>query len=99
MLDKFIPNIERMQTQLKKYKTTFAVTTAENEALKKEKAELEAKLDASERVSVNKRLQEIQLQQDYHDAVALLSQIPKEVLEEYTKTHKRSREVPGIEQQ
>ena len=42
LLERFIPSVERMQTQLDQYKVAFTDTTAENASLKKEIAELQS---------------------------------------------------------
>ena len=47
LLKRFIPSVERMQTQLDQYKVAFTDTTAENASLKKEIAELQSKLDTA----------------------------------------------------
>ena len=78
----YIPNVERMHTQLKKYNVAFTETTAENAALKKENASLEAELDAKSRTSFSKQPQEAQLHREYQKAKALLEQIPKEILDQ-----------------
>jgi len=82
LLDKYIPNVERMQTQLKKYNAAFTDTTAENAALKEQNASLEAELDAKSRMSISKQLQEVQLHREYQKAKALLARIPKEILDQ-----------------
>ena len=82
LLDKYIPNVERMHTQLKKYNVAFTDTAAENAALKKENASLEAELDAKGRESIEKQLREAKLHHEYKQAKALLDRIPEEVLEQ-----------------
>ena len=93
MLDKYIPNVERMHTQLKKYNVAFTDTTAENAALKQENASLEAELESKSQESIEKQLREAQIHQEYQKAKALLDRIPKEVLAEYSHEKNRPREV------
>ena len=87
LLDKYIPNVEWMHTQLKKYNVAFTDTTAENAALKKENASLEAALDAGKYESIQKQLHEAQLHREYQQAKALRGRIPKEVSDEYKPLH------------
>ena len=97
LLDKYIPNVERMHTQLKKYNIAFTDTTAENAALKQENASLEAELDAKGRESIEKQLREAKLHYEYKQAKALLDRIPKEVLEMYKASTRQTREAKGHE--
>ena len=83
LLDKYIPNVERMHTQLKKYNVVFTETTAENAALKEQNASLEAELEAKSHESIEKRLKEARLHRDYQKAKALLERIPKEIVHQY----------------
>ena len=93
MLDKYIPNVERMHTQLKKYSTAFTETATENATLKEQNASLEAELDAKSRTSISKQLQEVQLHREYQKARALLARIPKEVLDTYKAPISQTRAV------
>src|SRR5699024_3400302 len=86
LLDGYIPAVEKMQTQLKKYNVAFTETATENKQLKKKAAELEQSLEAATKTSVLKELRDAQLRRDYEDALALLERIPKEVLDEFTRT-------------
>ena len=90
LLDKYIPNVERMHTQLKKYKGAFTETVSENEQLKAENAELTDKLKEATSESVLKKLKTAQLQRDYEQATRILRQIPPEILRVYTNTDKTS---------
>ena len=90
MLDKYIPNVERMHTQLKKYNIAFTNTAAENAALKEQNASLEAELDAKSRTSITKQLQEAQLHREYQKAKALLERIPKEILDQAKREARQS---------
>ena len=85
LLDGYIPAVEKMHTQLKKYNVAFAETTTENKRLKKKTIELEQSLKAATKTSVLKELRDAQLRRDYEDALALLERIPKEVLDEFRK--------------
>ena len=85
LLDGYIPAVEKMHTQLKKYNVAFTETATENKRLKKKAAELEQSLEAATKTSVLKELRDAQLRRDYEDALALLERIPKEVLVEFRK--------------
>ncbi len=88
LLDKYIPNLERMDTAMKKYRVAFTETTTENEKLKKKNAQLAKSLDKATQESTLKKLADAKLHRDYEDALALLDRIPKEVLDHYTKAGK-----------
>ncbi len=81
LLERFIPSVERMQTQLDQYKVAFTDTTAENASLKKEIAELQSKLDTAKRGSVQKKLDDAQLLSDYRELRRIVERIPPEILE------------------
>ena len=83
LLDGYIPAVEKMHTQLKKYNVAFTETATENKQLKKKAAELEQSLEAATKTSVLKELRDAQLRRDYEDALTLLERIPKEVIEFY----------------
>ena len=85
LLDGYIPAVEKMHTQHKKYNVAFTETATENKQLKKKAAELEQSLEAATKTSVLKELRDAQLRRDYEDALALLERIPKEVLVEFRK--------------
>ena len=85
LLDGYIPAVEKMQTQLKKYNVAFTETATENKRLRKKAAELERSLEATTKTSVLKELRDAQLRRDYEDALALLERIPKEVLDEFRR--------------
>ena len=86
LLDGYIPAVEKMHTQLKKYNVAFTETATENKQLKKKAAELEQPLEAATKTSCLKELRDVQLKRDYEDALALLERIPKEVLDEGKKS-------------
>ena len=85
LLDGYIPAVEKMHTQLKKYNVTFTETATENKRLKKKTIELKQSLEAATKTSVLKELRDVQLKRDYEDALALLEGIPPEVLDEFRK--------------
>lgn len=99
ILEKYVPNVERMKNQLKKYSGAFTDTAAENKrlkaevaALKGDKAELEKQLKAATTESIQKKLRTGKLQKDYEKAGSILSRIPPEVLRYYTAS---TRPEPG----
>ena len=70
-----------MQTQLDQYKVAFTDTTAESASLKKEVLELQSKLDTAKRGSVQKKLDDAQLLNDYPELRRIVERIPPETLE------------------
>ena len=93
LLERFIPSVERMQTQLDQYKVAFTDTTTENASLKKEVAELQSKLDTAKRRSVQKKLDEAQLLSDYRELRRIVERIPPEILNHYTQTTFKKKEL------
>ena len=89
LLDSYIPNVSRMQGQLKKYNVAFTKTAAENEKLKEKNKTLSASLDKAKEGSVLKRLEDARLRKDYEAAVQTLDRIPKEVLDFYCQADNR----------
>lgn len=85
LLDGYIPAVEKMRTQLKKYSTAFSSTKAENEKLKRKNKNLSESLEEATHESVLKKLEDAKLQREYEEALAVLERIPPEVLEEYAK--------------
>ena len=55
-------------------------------------AELEESLASAQKVSALKQIEDFKLRRDYDSAVAILEQIPPEVLELYKHPHKKERE-------
>ena len=92
LLDGYIPAVEKMHAQLKKYDVAFTETATENKRLKKKNAELKQSLEAATKTSVLKELRDTQLQRDYEDALVLLERIPPEVLDEFRKPKAARRE-------
>ncbi len=85
LLDGYIPAMEKMRTQLKRYSTAFTSTKAENEKLKRKNKKLSESLEEANHESVLKKLEDAKLQREYQEALAVLERIPPEVLEEYAK--------------
>ena len=83
LLDDYIPAVEKMRTQLKKYSTAFTSTKAENEKLKKKNKKLSESLEETNHESVLKKLEDAKLQREYQEALAVLERIPPEVIDSY----------------
>ena len=81
-----------MDTLLRKYGVAFTKTASENKKLKTENAELEESLASAQKVSTLKQIEDFKLRRDYDSAVAILEQIPAEVLEFYKQPHRKERE-------
>lgn len=62
-------------------KVSFTDTTTENASLKKEVLELQSKLDTTKRGSVQKKLDDAQLLNDYRELRRIVERIPPEILE------------------
>lgn len=91
LLDEYIPGVEKMQTQLKKYSGAFTETVSENRKLKKQNEKLSQSLSAAKDESVLKRMKDIQLQRDYNEAIATLDRIPPDVLKAYADGAKQTK--------
>jgi regulator of replication initiation timing len=83
LLDGYIPAVEKMRTQLTKYRTAFTDTATENQKLKAENQTLTAALDKAQETSILKQLQDAQLQREYEAAIQTLESIPPEVIAFY----------------
>lgn len=92
ILDTYIPSVEKMDTLLRKYGVAFTKTASENKRLKTKNAELEESLASAQKVSTLKQIEDLKLRHDYDSAVAILEQIPPEVLEFYKQPHRKERE-------
>jgi len=92
-LDKYLPDLAEMETQLKKYEKCFKTADARQKALEKKNDELTAALEKSEKQSTLKKLQEAKLQNDYANACAILDRIPPEILREYTNRSTQKHEI------
>ena len=70
LLDKYIPSVEKMSTQVRKYSKVFGSMKAENAALELANETLTAELKESRQESVLKRMADLQLRRDYLEAYA-----------------------------
>ena len=97
LLDGYIPAVEKMRTQLKKYSTAFTSTKAENEKLKKKNKKLSESLEEANHESVLKKLNDAKLQREYEEALVVLERIPPEIITAYRfpspETSKQKEEV------
>ena len=83
-LDKYIPDVAAMETQMKKYEKFFKTASGKQKALEKKNAELTDALKESEQESTLKKLQDAKLQSDYERAKNILDRIPPDVIKAYT---------------
>jgi len=83
-LDKYIPDVAAMETQMKKYEKFFKTASGKQKALEKKNVELTDALKESEQESTLKKLQDAKLQSDYERAKNILDRIPPEVIKAYT---------------
>lgn len=83
-LEKYIPDVAAMETQMKKYEKFFKTTSGKQKALEKKNAELTDALKESEQESTLKKLQDARLKSDYERAKSILDRIPPEVIKAYT---------------
>lgn len=81
LLARYIPAVEEMATQLKRYGIAFE----EVEELQAENEQLTRELDAAKRGSITKKLEQAKLQREYKHAVAVLDRIPLQIREKYTR--------------
>ena len=79
LLASYIPAVEKMATQLKKYGVAFEKV----EELQAENEQLTRELDTSKRGSIHEKLEQAKLQREYKQAVALLDRIPPEIKQHY----------------
>ena len=97
LLDGYIPAVEKMRTQLKKYSTAFTSTRAENEKLKRKNKKLSESLEEATHESILKKLEDAKLQREYEEALAVLERIPPEIITAYCfpspETSKQKEEV------
>ena len=92
-LDKYIPDVAAMETQMKKYHKCFTTAEAEKAVLKAENESLTDKLEKSQQQSTLKKLQNAKLQSDYEAAQAVLERIPPDIIKAYTQRGNRERKV------
>ena len=89
MLDKFIPGVEAMSAELKKYQTAFT----EGESIRRENEALRIRLRARRDESLEDQMRISRLEHDYNEAMSLIARIPKEIIDEYARHPKnRSRD-------
>ncbi|MGM9653442.1 MAG: MobV family relaxase [Eubacteriales bacterium] len=83
-LEKYIPDVAAMETQMKKYEKFFKTASGKQKALEKENTELTEALEKSEQQSTLKKLQEARLLNDYERVKGILERIPPEIIRQYT---------------
>ena len=83
-LEKYIPDVAAMETQMKKYEKFFKTADGKQKALEKKNDELTAALEESQKESTVKKLQEMRLHSDYERVKGILDRIPPDVIREYT---------------
>ena len=98
ILDTYIPSVEKMDTLLRKYGVAFTKNSIRKQKVENEKMpKLEESLASAQKVSTLKQIEDLKLRRDYDSAVAILEQIPAEVLNIYAQSSHRGKERP-IEQ-
>ena len=91
LLARYIPAVEKMATQLKKYGVAFE----EVEDLQAENEQLTRELDAAKQGSITEKLEHYKLQREYKQAKAILDRIPPELLNQLRKKSRAvQRDVP-----
>ena len=83
---------------MKKYDAVFRKLKAENEALTRKNASMNAELKESRHESILKQLSDYKLQSDYEKALEVLERIPPEILSVYNSSDKLDRQqhsLPG----
>ena len=83
ILESYIPAVEKMDTQLKKYQSCYQKMAAENRNLKEEKIQLSEELEKAQGNSTLTQIRELKLRQDYQDALDVLARIPTEIRDMY----------------
>ena len=83
-LERYIPDVAAMETQMKKYEKFFKTADGKQKALEKKNAELTEALEESEKESTVKKLQEMRLHSDYERIKGILDRIPPDVISQYT---------------
>ena len=83
-LERYIPDVAAMETQMKKYEKFFKTADGKQKALEKKNADLSAALEKSEQQSTLKKLQEARLLNDYERVKGILDRIPPEIIKAYT---------------
>ena len=83
-LEKYIPDVAAMETQMKKYEKFFKTADGKQKALEKKNDELTAALEESQKESTVKKLQEMRLHSDYERVKGILDRIPPDIIRQYT---------------
>ena len=92
-LEKYIPDVAAMETQMKKYEKFVNTSDGKQKALEKKNADLSAALEESEKESTVKKLQEMRLHSDYERVKGILDRIPPEIIRAYTHRDSKTQEV------
>jgi hypothetical protein len=92
-LEKYIPDVAAMETQMKKYEKFFKTADGKQKALKKKSDDLTDALEKSQQQSTLKKLQEARLQSDYEWVKGILDRIPPEIIRAYTQRGAKVQEV------
>ena len=83
-LEKYIPDVAAMETQMKKYEKFFKTADGKQKALEKKNADLTDALEKSQQESTLKKIQDARLKSDYERAKSILDRIPPDVIKAYT---------------
>lgn len=83
ILDQYIPAVEPMHTNLKKYSTSIRENAVKVSRLKEKNEELRHSLADSLENSIQKRISDAKLRSEYQAALSLLQKIPEEILAQY----------------
>lgn len=83
-LEKYIPDVAAMETQMKKYEKFFKTADGKQKALEKKNADLTDALEKSQQESTLKKIQDARLKRDYERAKSILDRIPPDVIKAYT---------------
>ena len=97
-LDQYIPDVERMSTQMKKYDAVFRKLKAENAVLTRENSAMNEELEESRHESILKKMSDLKLRLDYEKALEILERIPPEILNVYrspARIDRQREELPG----
>ena len=92
-LEKYIPDVAAMETQIKKYEKFFKTADGKQKALEKKNADLTDALEKSQQESTLKKIQGARLKSDYERAKGILDRIPPDVIKAYTQNSNRKQEV------
>jgi len=87
LLEKFFPNMERFETQVRQYRREIDYLVNENAALAKKAA-------ANEEHSIGRQMERAKLQADYYNLQQFVESLPEEIKQQVTtmqKTHKQER--------